>query len=124
MRPEAITAKVGFQAITLRPSLRAAATLESRYGFQKLFDAVGDGNLTVIADVIEASSDCDDFLKAIDGIPLIKVLPNVLKKTTKHILALAGADEGHAGVRKAVGIRRGAISGNMKVSFQAARSIG
>src|SRR5882757_4084919 len=28
----------------------------------------------------------------------------------------------HRGVRKAVGIRRGAISGNMKVSFQAARS--
>jgi hypothetical protein len=28
------------------------------------------------------------------------------------------------GVREAVGIRRGAISGNMKVSFQAARSIG
>jgi hypothetical protein len=28
------------------------------------------------------------------------------------------------GVRKAVGIRRGAISGNMKVPFQAARSIG
>ncbi len=29
-----------------------------------------------------------------------------------------------AGVRKAVGIRCGAISSNMKVSFQAARSIG
>ena len=29
-----------------------------------------------------------------------------------------------AGVRKAVGIRGGAISGNIKVSFQAARSIG
>jgi hypothetical protein len=28
------------------------------------------------------------------------------------------------GVRKAVGIWRGAISGDMKVSFQAARSIG
>jgi hypothetical protein len=28
------------------------------------------------------------------------------------------------GVRKAVGIRRGAISSDMKVSFQAARSIG
>lgn len=96
MRPEAISAKFGFQAITLRPSLRAAATLESRYGFQKLFDAVGDGNLTVIADVIEASSDCKDFLKAIAGIPLIQVLPNVLEKTTKHILALAGADEDHA----------------------------
>ena len=30
----------------------------------------------------------------------------------------------YAGVREAVGIRRGVISGNMKVSFQAARSIG
>ena len=96
MRPEAITVKVGFQAITLRPSLRAAATLESRYGFQKLFDAVGDGSLTVIADVIKASSDRKDFLKAIAGIPLIKVLPNVFEKTTKHILALAGVDGDHA----------------------------
>src|SRR4030088_1292992 len=32
-------------------------------------------------------------------------------------------DEATSGVRKAAGIRRGAISGNMKVSFQAARSI-
>jgi hypothetical protein len=87
---------VGFQAIRLRPSLRAAVTLESRYGFQKLFDAVGDGNLTVIADVIEASSDCEDFLKAISGIPLIKVLPNVLEATTKHILALVGVDQDQA----------------------------
>ncbi len=76
---EGTSLKVGSQAaIFLRPSLRAAASLESRYGFQKLFDAVGDGNLTMIADVIEASSDCKDFLKAIAGIPLIKVLPNVL----------------------------------------------
>jgi hypothetical protein len=30
----------------------------------------------------------------------------------------------YRGVRKAVGIGRGAISGSMKVSFQAARSIG
>ena len=28
-------------------------------------DAVGEGNLTVIADVIEASSDCEEFLKVI-----------------------------------------------------------
>src|SRR6266581_814320 len=34
------------------------------------------------------------------------------------------AEISKAGVRKAVGILRGAISGNMKVSFQAARSIG
>ena len=30
----------------------------------------------------------------------------------------------HGAARDVVGIRRGAISGNMKVSFQAARSIG
>jgi hypothetical protein len=35
-----------------------------------------------------------------------------------------GSGRGGAGVRKAVGMRGGAISGNMKVSFQAARSIG
>jgi hypothetical protein len=47
----------------------------------------------------------------------------VYGETQKHtvsreIIAHAGA------VRDVVGIRRGAISGNMKVSFQAARSIG
>jgi TolB-like protein len=39
-------------------------------------------------------------------------------------LADAGTGGLRRGVRKAVGIRRGAISGNMKVSFRAARSIG
>jgi hypothetical protein len=40
--------------------------------------------------------------------------------TLKTVLDITG----DRGVREAVGIRRGAISGNMKVSFQAARSIG
>lgn len=78
---------------SLRPSLGAAATLEGRYGFPKLFEAVGDGNLTVVADVIETSSECDDFLKAIAGIPLIEIMRNVIEATTQHILALAGADQ-------------------------------
>ena len=86
----------GARAVSLRPSLGAAATLESRYGFQKLFEAVGDGNLTVIADVIETSSDCDDFLKSISGIPLIEIMRNVIETTTQHILALAGADQDQA----------------------------
>ena len=34
------------------------------------------------------------------------------------------ANKAEGGVRNAVGIRCGAFSGNMKVSFQAARSIG
>ena len=82
----------GAKAVSLRPSLGAAASLESRYGFQKLFDAVGEGNLTVISDVIETSSDCKDFIQAIDGIPLIQVFP-VVEQVTKHILALAGVDQ-------------------------------
>src|ERR1700728_1602909 len=71
----------GAKAVSLRPSLGAAASLESRYGFQKLFDAVGEGNLTVISDVIETSSDCKDFMQAIDGIPLIQVFPVVEQVT-------------------------------------------
>ena len=47
-------------------------------------------------------------------------------RVTHNIFGPEVADLSSAvrGVRKAVGIRRGAISGNMKVSFQAARSIG
>lgn len=86
----------GAKAVSLRPSLGAAATLEGRYGFPTLFEAVGDGNLTVIADVIETSSDCEEFLKAITGIPLIEIMRNVIEATTQHILALAGADQDQA----------------------------
>ena len=86
----------GAKAVSLRPSLGAAASLEGRYGFQKLFEAIGDGNLTVIADVIETSSECQDFLKAIAGIPLIEIMRNVIETTTQHILALAGADQDQA----------------------------
>ena len=44
--------------------------------------------------------------------------------TSLSMITITGIRDHHGGVRKAVGIRRGAISGNMKVSFQAARSIG
>ena len=57
--------------------------------------------------------------------PQNKIYPYLLRGLTidqpNHVWA---ADITHGGVREAVGIRRGAISGNMKVSFQAARSIG
>ena len=42
----------------------------------------------------------------------------------KALSPTVGGYQSAAGVRKAVGIRGGAISGNIKVSFQAARSIG
>lgn len=73
-------------------SLRAATTLERRYGFQSLLAAVADCNLTIICDVIECSSNCTDFLAQLDGVPLIQVLPNLLEPLQQHVLKLAGVD--------------------------------
>lgn len=78
--------------LPLSASLHAAATLERRYGFPKLAAALSDGNLTIIRDVIETSSDCSDFLALLDGVPLIEVILNVLEPLQDHVLALAGID--------------------------------
>ena len=80
------------QGFDVRPSLRAATHLEAKYGFAALLSAVADGNLSVIADVIEASGDCRDFLKSIEGVPLAHFMPGLLPALNKHILALAGVD--------------------------------
>ncbi|HVA17803.1 MAG TPA: hypothetical protein VMV59_08845 [Candidatus Dormibacteraeota bacterium] len=82
----------GAKAVVLHPSLRAAAYLERRYGFQTLLKACGECNLTVITDVIEASSDCPDFLATLATVPLSMVMPGILEKLPAHILALAGVD--------------------------------
>ena len=82
----------GARAVVLRPSLRAAVSLESRYGFEKLFAACGEGNLTVLADVVETSSNNRDFLKSIADMPLIEFMPTLLDAIPSHILALAGVD--------------------------------
>jgi hypothetical protein len=81
------------RAVVLRPSLRAAASLESRYGFQNLFAACADGNLTIMADVIETSSDTRDFLKSIADMPLNEIMPSLMEAIPSHILALAGVDQ-------------------------------
>lgn len=78
--------------VDLRPTLRAATTLESRYGFNGLVAAGSDGNLTVIADIVEHSSDCRDFLKAINGVTLASFMPELLAAIDPHIQALAGID--------------------------------
>lgn len=89
---ENIVFKIGNSPVYLRPSLRAATILESRYGFQKIFAACADGNMSVITDVIEVSSNSLDFLKSLAGIPLIEVMPPILESLPTHILALAGID--------------------------------
>ena len=76
----------------LRATLRAATHLEAKYGFAGLLGAVADGNLGIIGDVIDASSDCPDFLKSIEGVPLARFMPELLPALNRHIQALAGID--------------------------------
>lgn len=64
----------GGSTVTLRPSLRAAVTLEARYGFPALFRALEEGNLTIISEIILAASspatDAAAFLSSLPGKPL------------------------------------------------------
>ena len=50
----------GGSTVTLRPTLRAAATLEARYGFPALFRALDDLSFTIISDIILTVADCRD----------------------------------------------------------------
>ncbi|TBH58574.1 hypothetical protein ELG65_09200 [Rhizobium leguminosarum] len=71
---EEVTIAHGGNTVSLRPSLRAAATLEARHGFPALFRAPFDLNLTIISDIILTA--CSDrqsaaaFLSSLLGKPL------------------------------------------------------
>ena len=75
------------------------------------------GQLRANAVAFEKSAVCSQIVRPRDEV-LSRFQPIF---STDHIPTLS-ADEG--GARRVVGIWRGAISGNMNVSFQAARSIG
>ncbi|MGV1918032.1 hypothetical protein [Rhizobium sp. 22-785-1] len=64
----------GGSTVTLRPTLRAAVTLEARYGFPIMFRALEEGSFTVISEIILAASssasDAAAFLAGIPGKPL------------------------------------------------------
>ncbi|WEJ38169.1 hypothetical protein [Sinorhizobium prairiense] len=53
---EEVTIAHGGNAVTLRPSLRAAAILESRYGFPALYRALDELNITIISEIILSAS--------------------------------------------------------------------
>jgi hypothetical protein len=42
--------------VTLRPTLRAAITLEARFGFPALYRALEEGSFTIISEIILAAS--------------------------------------------------------------------
>lgn len=76
LRPayEQVTLAHGDSTVMLRPTLRAAVTLEARYGFPAMFRALEEGNLTVISEIIRTASstvqDAAAFLAGIPGKPL------------------------------------------------------
>lgn len=60
----------GGNTVTLRPTLRAAVTLEARHGFPTLFRALEEGSFTVISDIIQTATDSRD-----DGATFLRVHP-------------------------------------------------
>ncbi|WET75405.1 hypothetical protein [Rhizobium croatiense] len=71
---EEVTIAHGGNTVSLRPTLRAATTLEARHGFPALFRAPFDFNMTVLCEIILTA--CSDrqsaaaFLSSISGRPL------------------------------------------------------
>ncbi len=66
---EQVTIAHGDHAVTLRPSLRAAAMLEQRYGFPAIWQALEDANLTLISEIILTASSRQDAAAFLSGIP-------------------------------------------------------
>lgn len=46
----------GGNTVTLRPTLRAAVTLEAAFGFPAMFRALAEGNFTIISEIIRATA--------------------------------------------------------------------
>ncbi|MCZ7907746.1 hypothetical protein O9X94_00370 [Agrobacterium leguminum] len=53
---EQVTITHGGNAVTLRPTLRAAVTLEAAFGFPALDRALAEGNFTIISEIIRATA--------------------------------------------------------------------
>lgn len=70
---EQVTLAHGGNTVTLRPSLRAAVTLEARYGFPAMFRALEEGSFSVISEIILTTAlrqDAAAFLFLVHGRPL------------------------------------------------------
>lgn len=73
---EEVTIAHGDHAVTLRPTLRAAATLEARHGFPALRRGLEEGSFTIISEIIlTASSRQDAAAACLAGIPGKPLLP-------------------------------------------------
>jgi len=89
------------ETVHCRPTLRAAARLEKRYGgFSNLIASINEGNLTVIADVIahtsDTISDIPQFLQILEGRPIGPEIKRVIGPLTQLVMKMAGLDEAPA----------------------------
>lgn len=92
-----VTISLGRFFVTLRPTLRAAATLHERWGgFAPLLKAVSQGNHSAICDLIRVSaiSDASGVLNTIEYEALHFSLHALAEPLARFVLSLAGVDEG------------------------------
>jgi hypothetical protein len=90
-----ITIDFGHEVIRLRASLRAAFRLERQHGgFDKIIQAIADGNLSVMADVVRESSNTTlgGFLDCVGKLPLRTAIERIAEPLSAHVMALAGVD--------------------------------
>ncbi|SOC92560.1 hypothetical protein SAMN05216358_2716 [Rhizobium sp. AN5] len=99
----------GGNTVALRPTLRAATTLEARFGFPAMFGALDEGNFTIISEIVLAASspaqDAAAFLAGIPGKPLssffdavqaplfqlvMMLRPSPMREASKSALTLPG----------------------------------
>jgi hypothetical protein len=96
----------GGSTVTLRPTLRAAVTLEARFGFPTLFRALDEGSFTIISEIIrvskfESSTDAAAFLSSQCGRPLSPFFQAVRAPLTEFVSMLTPAPDPMA--RKTLG---------------------
>ncbi|CDM57625.1 MULTISPECIES: hypothetical protein [Rhizobium] len=94
---EEVTIAHGGDTVTLRPSLRAAATLEARFGFAALFRALDEGNFTIISEIILTASikrqDAAAFLGGNFRRPLSSLFPAVVGPLAEFVSMLQPATD-------------------------------
>ncbi|OCP17020.1 MULTISPECIES: hypothetical protein [unclassified Ensifer] len=93
---EEITIVHGGNAVTLRPSLRAATILEELHGIPALFRALDDCNLTIISEMIltmTSRQDAAAFLSSIPGRPLLPFFLSVRAPLVELVSMLTPAPD-------------------------------
>lgn len=77
--------------IPIRPSLRAAHTLEQQHGFAVLFQKANEGSLTALLAIARANG--HDIEAQISGMPLSDIVPPNIGTVSEYICSVIGLDE-------------------------------